>query len=61
MAPVAAGGLVAVTGLSVFDPLIAVGIGLWLMSTTLRELRQATHELLWPEDATCPHGEHAAA
>ena len=61
LAPVIAGGLVAVTGLAVFDPLVAIGIGLWLMGSTLRELRQAGNELLWPEDAICPHAEHAAA
>jgi hypothetical protein len=33
---------------------------LWLMASTIRELRQGGQALLWPEQAICPHGEHAS-
>ncbi|HEY3011570.1 MAG TPA: cation transporter [Gemmatimonadales bacterium] len=61
LAPVAAGLLVLLFRRSYFDPAIAVLIGSWIVLTTLLELRRSTDELLWPSEATCPHGEHAAA
>jgi cation diffusion facilitator family transporter len=61
LAPVVAGGLVSATGRPAFDPLVALGIGAWLMITTLRQARQLGSELLWPEDAICPYPDHAAA
>jgi len=51
--PVVAGGLVLLTGLAVFDPVIAFGVGVWLMATTARELRRSADELIWPEEAGC--------
>jgi cobalt-zinc-cadmium efflux system protein len=61
LAPVLAGGLVLVTHRPLFDALFALGIGAWLMITTLRELHVLGDELIWPDDAICPHGEHTAA
>ena len=55
----AAGALVSVFDTNIFDPLAALLVGLWLLGTTIRELRQASAQLLWPEAAACPH--HAAA
>jgi cobalt-zinc-cadmium efflux system protein len=57
LAPVAAGVLVTATGYSIFDPVFALAIGVWLLSTTLQELRKSGEALLWPEDASCPHPE----
>jgi cation diffusion facilitator family transporter len=55
LAPVAAGVLVTVSGESLFDPLIALLVALWLIATTVQEMRSAGDELLWPEDAVCRH------
>jgi cobalt-zinc-cadmium efflux system protein len=55
LAPVVAGFLVTVSGQSFFDPLIALLVALWLIGTTVKELRSAGEELLWPEDAVCSH------
>jgi cobalt-zinc-cadmium efflux system protein len=60
LAPVVAGGLVLLTRRPVFDALVALGIGVWLMGTTLWELRRLGTELIWPEEAVCPHAEHAS-
>ena len=60
LAPVGAGLLVSLTGRPIFDPILALGLGLWLMASTIRELRQGGQALLWPEQAICPHGEHAS-
>jgi cation diffusion facilitator family transporter len=61
LAPVAAGLLVSLTGLSVFDPLAALAVGVWLIASTAFEIRRSGEELLWPADATCPHEDAAAA
>jgi Co/Zn/Cd efflux system component len=55
LAPVAAGFLVTVSGQSLFDPLIALLVALWLIATTVQEIRSAREALLWPEDAVCGH------
>ena len=55
LAPVAAGLLVTVSGQSLFDPLIALLVALWLIATTVQEIRSAGDALLWPEDAVCGH------
>ena len=56
--PVAAGVLLSLTGIMLFDPLAALAVGAWLIvSTTTRELRRSSHELIWPADATCGHAE----
>jgi len=55
LAPVTAGLLVMVSGLSLFDPLIALLVALWLIGTTVQEIRSTGEALLWPEDAVCRH------
>ena len=61
LAPIAAGLLVSLTGLSVFDPMAALVVGIWLIASTTLEIRRSGEELLWPENATCPHEDSAAA
>jgi hypothetical protein len=51
-------GVVSLTGRASFDPLLALGLGVLLLGSILRELQSGGGELLWPEDATCPHPEH---
>jgi cobalt-zinc-cadmium efflux system protein len=55
LAPTVAGILVMVTGKSFFDPVIAIFIGIWVISSTSREIVKSYHELIWPEDAICKH------
>jgi Co/Zn/Cd efflux system component len=49
LAPVAAGLLVTLTGYSIFDPLIAGGIAVWIIISTVREVFASSDELIWPE------------
>ena len=58
IAPVLGGALVVATSRPIFDSLAALGIGSWLIVTTIRALREISGELIWPEDAVCPHAEH---
>ncbi len=46
-----------VTGKPWFDPLIAAGIALWIMGSTLWEVIQSHEELIWPEKIRCGHPE----
>ncbi|HSX83055.1 MAG TPA: cation diffusion facilitator family transporter [Candidatus Saccharimonadia bacterium] len=55
LAPVAAGLLVTVSGQSLFDPLMALLVALWLIGATVQEIRSTGEALLWPEDAVCRH------
>jgi cobalt-zinc-cadmium efflux system protein len=55
LAPVVAGLLVTVLGQSLFDPLMALLVALWLIGTTVQEIRSSSEALLWPEDAVCGH------
>jgi cobalt-zinc-cadmium efflux system protein len=55
LAPVVAGLLVTGSGQPLFDPLIALLVALWLIGTTVQEIRRAGDALLWPEDAVCGH------
>jgi cation diffusion facilitator family transporter len=55
LAPVAAGLLVSLTGRTLFDPLIAGGIAVWFIISTLREVFASHEELMWPEKAACGH------
>jgi len=50
-----AGLLVTVSGQSLFDPLMALLVALWLIGTTVQEIRSSGEALLWPEDAVCGH------
>lgn len=37
-------------------------VGAWVIGTTVVELRRSADDLLWPEEAVCPHeGEAEAA
>jgi cobalt-zinc-cadmium efflux system protein len=58
LAPVLAGILVTASGYSFFDPLIAGGIALWLIGSTLREVIGSHEELIWPEKIVCGHSDH---
>jgi cobalt-zinc-cadmium efflux system protein len=55
LAPVVAGLLVTLLGQSLFDPLMALLVALWLIGTTVQEIRSTGEALLWPEDAVCRH------
>jgi len=55
LAPVVAGLLVTVSGQSLFYPLMALLVALWLIGTTVQEIRSSGEALLWPEDAVCGH------
>ena len=59
LAPVVCGVLVMVTGKPWFDPLIATGIALWIMGSTLWEIAMSHEELIWPEKISCGHPEDA--
>jgi len=61
LAPVAAGLLVTVTRYSIFDPLIAAGIAVWIIVSTVQEVFASGEELLWPEKIVCGHSDHEAA
>ena len=60
LAPVSAGALVALTGRPEADGLVAVAIALWLIVTTVSEVRGSADDLLWPEELVCAHPEAEA-
>jgi cobalt-zinc-cadmium efflux system protein len=60
LAPVLAGLLVTVSGRSLFDPLVAGGIAVWLIVSTLREVIGSHEELIWPEKISCGHSDDDA-
>src|SRR5437016_11106394 len=49
LAPVAAGLLVTLTGYSLFDPVIAGCIAVWIIASTVREVLASREELISPE------------
>jgi Co/Zn/Cd efflux system component len=57
LAPVAAGVLVTLIGHSIFDPLIAGGIAIWIIVSTVREVFASSEELIWPEKIVCGHAD----
>ena len=57
LAPVLAGVLVSVSGSSLFDPLVAGGIAVWIIVSTLREVLISRDELISPEKLVCGHAE----
>ncbi len=57
LAPVLAGLLVSVSGRSFFDPLIAGGIAVWIIISTLHEVAISKEELIWPEKINCAHSD----
>ncbi len=58
LAPVVAGVLIALTGYSLFDTLVAGGIGMWFIATTGKEVFESHDELIWPEKIVCGHADH---
>jgi cobalt-zinc-cadmium efflux system protein len=61
LAPAAAGLLAALTGYAQFDPLIAGGIALWIIGSTIREVIASSEELIWPEKIVCGHADQEEA
>jgi cobalt-zinc-cadmium efflux system protein len=61
LAPVAAGLLVNLTNYSIFDPLIAADIAVWIIASTVREIFASSEELIWPEKIVCGHSDHEEA
>jgi cobalt-zinc-cadmium efflux system protein len=61
LAPVAAGLLIALSGYTVVDPLVALLIAAWFMVGTARELRESHQELIWPTGLTCCHVKESGA
>lgn len=55
LAPAAAGLLILITGRNIFDPLIATGIAIWIIWSTLKEIKISGNKLIWPENAVCKH------
>jgi hypothetical protein len=41
-----------------FDPLVAGGIAIWFIASTMREVAQSHEELIWPEKIVCGHPEN---
>jgi cobalt-zinc-cadmium efflux system protein len=58
LAPVLAGVLIMLTGRTYFDPLIALGVALWIIAATAREMIGSGEELISPEKITCCHSDH---
>ena len=58
LAPLLAGFLVIFTERSVFDPIIASTIAIWIIVSTLREVLGLREELIWPEKIVCGHSDH---
>jgi Co/Zn/Cd efflux system component len=57
LAPVVAGSLVLTSGLSVFDPLVALVVAAVILVTTMRSVAGSHKELMWPENVACAHPE----
>lgn len=55
LAPVLAALVVGATGRAEGDVIVALAIALWLVMSTVRELRTSMDDLLWPEQITCAH------
>ena len=54
LAPVAAGLMITFNGRPMFDPLVGLGVGLWLVVSTVRALLTSSGgDLLWPEEMSC--------
>ena len=55
LAPVAAGFATLVSGTPLFDSVIAIGIAVFIIATTLKAVRGSEEALLWPENVDCGH------
>jgi divalent metal cation (Fe/Co/Zn/Cd) transporter len=59
--PAGAGLLTAVSGYSFFDPLMAGAIGIWIIWSTIQQVRGSGGELIWPENIACAPSDDAAS
>ncbi len=59
LVPVAAGLFVAISGISVFDPLMACGVALWMIVSTSQEVVTSRNELISPQKIACGHAKEA--
>jgi cation diffusion facilitator family transporter len=58
MAPVAAGILVLAFNRSIFDPIVAILIACFILTTTASSLLTGSHqELMWPDNIRCAHSD----
>jgi cobalt-zinc-cadmium efflux system protein len=55
LAPVAAGTLVLAFGRSIFDPIVAILIACFILTTTISSLAGTHQELMWPDNIRCAH------
>jgi Co/Zn/Cd efflux system component len=55
LAPVAAGLATLVSGTPLFDSVIAIGIAVFIIATTLKAVLGSEEALLWPENVDCGH------
>jgi len=55
LAPVAAGVLIALTSRFLFDPIVALGVALWIVWSTSRDAMRSRDELIWPAELVCGH------
>jgi cobalt-zinc-cadmium efflux system protein len=53
--PVVAGLLVSFSGKPFFDPLLAGGVAVWLLASTLQEVIGSREELISPQKIVCGH------
>ena len=44
-------------GRSVFDPIVAILIACFILTTTINSLAGAHQELMWPDNIRCAHPE----
>src|SRR5262249_4658956 len=58
---VAAGLLGSLTSYPIFEPLIAAGLCVWFIASTVREVFASSEELIWPEKIVCGHSDHEGA
>jgi hypothetical protein len=43
-----------------FDPLMAGAIGIWIIWSTIQQVRGSGGELIWPENIACGHSDDTA-
>ena len=55
LAPVAAGLATLVSGTPLVDSVIAIGIAVFIIATTLKAVQGSEEALLWPENVDCGH------
>ena len=53
LAPALAGSLILATGISLFDPLVALGICLMILVPAVRAILESREELIWPAAVAC--------